>query len=152
MTLRGHPPLINKTSAPFWDALRREQIVLQHCQACGHWVFYPRIFCTNCESRELAWETVSGEATLYSFTVAEKPVSVAFRHRERDVLAIVQLKEGVRLPSTIVHIDPDAVRIGMRLEPVFDHDSYDNATLLRFMIAKSSGKGLSSGGRPVSRG
>jgi uncharacterized OB-fold protein len=132
MTTHGHPPRISKTSEPFWTALRRERIVIQQCDDCNRWVFYPRLFCPHCSGTTLSWNPVSGGATLYSYSVAERPVSAAFKHLDRPVLAIVELDEGVRLPSRIVDVDPDAVTIGMPLAPVFDHETYQNATLLLF--------------------
>ena len=56
-------------SAPFWDGLKAHTVRLQQCEH-GHWLFFPRTHCPTCGSRQLAWHTVSGEGTLYSFTVA----------------------------------------------------------------------------------
>jgi uncharacterized OB-fold protein len=51
-----------------------------------------------------------------------------------QLLVIVELDEGVRLSSTLVGIEPGAITIGMRVEPVFDHGD-DGTTLLRFRPA-----------------
>ena len=64
-----HPTTI---SAPYWDGLKAHEVRLQQC-ANGHWLFFPRTHCPTCGSRNLAWHAVSGEATLYSFTVARVP-------------------------------------------------------------------------------
>lgn len=124
------PPLLTPVSEPYWAALGQGRIDLQHCSDCGTWVFYPRVLCPHCGALDPPWETVSGDATLYSFTVAETPVSPDFA--ELDPLAIVELAEGVHIPTTIVDTPIERIEIGMALEPVFDHDTYDGVTLLRF--------------------
>ena len=59
-------------SAPYWDGLKAHEVRLQQC-AHGHWLFFPRTHCPTCGSRQLTWKTVSGEGTLYTYTVARVP-------------------------------------------------------------------------------
>jgi uncharacterized OB-fold protein len=125
-------PLIGDTSRPFWNALREERIELQQCDDCSRWVWHPRVICPHCGGTALAWQRFTGPATLYTFTVAEAPVSPEFADAVPQLLAIVELAEEVRLASTLVNIAPDDIRIGMALEPVFDHTAFDDITLLRF--------------------
>ncbi|MGH8432396.1 MAG: zinc ribbon domain-containing protein, partial [Solimonas sp.] len=33
-------PLGRETSQPFWDAARRQELVVPHCTACGRAFFY----------------------------------------------------------------------------------------------------------------
>jgi uncharacterized OB-fold protein len=51
-----------------------------------------------------------------------------------QIITVVELPEGVRISTTLVDIDPDDVRIGLRVEPVFDHGA-DGVTLLRYRPA-----------------
>jgi uncharacterized OB-fold protein len=127
-------PVPTATSAPFWVALDQERVVLQHCGACGAWVFYPRSRCPRCLSDRLAWEPVSGDGTLFSFTVARQATFPAFADEVPQVIAVVELAEGVHLTSTIVGAAPEDVRIGAAVTPVFDHGD-DGRTLLRFRLA-----------------
>lgn len=127
-------PVATPVTRPFWDALREERIELQRCEACGHWVFYPRNRCNRCLSDRLAWHPVSGAATLYTFTVARQPTAPHFADEVPQLIAIVELSEGVRMTSTLVNVDIDAIRIGMALRPFFDPQS-DEVTLLRFQPA-----------------
>jgi uncharacterized OB-fold protein len=121
-------PRITPTGRPFWDALRQGEIHMQHCNGCRSYVFYPRVICPKCASQDLAWRPVTGRATLYTYTVTEPGKG----SRGGEVLAIVELEEGPRLASTLVGVDPDLVRIGMALDPVFDNDTFEDVTLLRF--------------------
>ncbi|SEO48771.1 Zn-ribbon domain-containing OB-fold protein [Trujillonella endophytica] len=131
----GAPPVVTEIARPWWDALARGEVAVQSCSSCAGWVFYPRPFCPSCGGRDLAWRTVDPAATLYTWTVAEAPVSPHFAHLHRPVLAVAELGIGVRVPTTLVHADPDDVRIGMALTPVFDAGTYPGFTLLRYRPA-----------------
>ncbi len=71
-------PTPTPTSAPFWDGLKDGVVKLQKCDDCGVWVFYPRSRCSNCLSDALEWHEVSGNGTLYTFTIARQPTSPHF--------------------------------------------------------------------------
>jgi hypothetical protein len=133
--ISGAPPLISDVTRPWWDALARGEVQVQQCDACAQWVFYPRPFCPACGLRELTWRPVDGRATLYTWSVARMPVSSAFAHLDVPIMAVAELSIGVRLPTTLVGVSPEDVRIGMALEPVFDAEAYPDATLLRYRPA-----------------
>jgi uncharacterized OB-fold protein len=118
-------------SQPYWDALRDERVELQRCDACGRWVYYPRSRCPACLSPRLTWTPVDGLGTVYTFTVAEQPTAPPFADEVPQLLAVVELAEGVRLSTTLVDVDPGAIRVGLPVAPVFDHGD-DGLTLLRF--------------------
>ena len=128
----GAPPVVTEVSRPWWDALARGEVAVQSCRGCEQWVFYPRPFCPHCGRRELTWRVVDPAATLSTWTIAEAPVSPHFAHLVRPVLAVAELTIGIRVPTTLVDVDPDAVRIGMPLAPVFDPATYPGDTLLRY--------------------
>ena len=35
-------PLATEISAPFWEGLRARNLLIQQCNACIQWIFYPR--------------------------------------------------------------------------------------------------------------
>jgi uncharacterized OB-fold protein len=127
-------PLPTATSRPFWDALREERVDLQRCDDCAAWVYYPRSRCPRCLSARLRWQTIDGEGTVFTFSVALQPTAPPFADELPQLLAMVELTEGVRLSTTLVGIAPEAIAIGMRVLPVFDHGD-DGITLLRFRPA-----------------
>ena len=124
-------PVPTPATQPFWDGLNAGEVRLQRCVECEAWVFYPRSHCTSCLSRKLAWHTVVGTGTLYTFTLARQPTSLHFVDEVPQKLAVVELDEGVRITSTLVNVDEADIKIGMKLQPVFDKAS-DDVTLLRF--------------------
>lgn len=128
-------PAPTPTSRPFWDGLAEGRVRLQRCRACGNWVFYPRSRCSHCLADALEWHTVSGAATLYSWTVCRRPPAPHFADRVPWVLAVVELAEGVRLTTTLEGVDGDQddLRAGMALRPVFDRQG--SVTLLRYAPA-----------------
>lgn len=128
-------PVPTPVSQPFWDALRDERVVLQRCDECATWVYYPRVRCPGCLSDHLTWTEVAGRGTVYTFTVAVQPTAPPFADEVPQLLAIVELTEGVRLSSTVVGVEPGhPVTVGMPVAPVFDHGD-DGITLLRFRPA-----------------
>lgn len=122
-----HPTEI---SAPYWEGLKAHEVRIQQCDR-GHSLFFPRTHCPTCGSRSLKWSVVSGEGTLYSFTIARIPTMPEFTDEMPQALAVVELKEGVRINTTMVGVDPEALKIGMQVRPVFD-DRPVEVTLLRF--------------------
>jgi uncharacterized protein len=123
-------PVPTPTSEPFWQGLKNDQITLQQCDDCDAWVFYPRSHCNSCLSPNLTWKPVSGDGTLYSFTVARRPTAPQFSAEVPQLIAVVELEQGVRMNSVMVNVKPQALSVGMTVKPVFQH--LDGATLLYF--------------------
>lgn len=123
-------------SAPFWDGLKAHELRIQQCEH-GHWLFFPRTHCPSCGSRALAWKTVSGEGQLYTYTVARVPTLPEFSDEMPQLLAVVELDEGVHINTTLVGVKPEDLRIGQRVRPVFD-ERPGSATLLRFTPVESA--------------
>jgi uncharacterized OB-fold protein len=127
----GLPPRTIPTSLIYWSAMAREEIYLPNCRTCGRFFFYPRIFCPHCTSRDLTWLPATETASLYTWSVAEVPVSAAFAHLVHPILAVAEL-HNVHIPTSLVDTPLDQIAIGMPLQPIFDHDTYAGFTLLRF--------------------
>ncbi|MFJ4457161.1 OB-fold domain-containing protein [Pseudomonas sp. NPDC089392] len=125
-------PVATEISAPFWEGLKARRLLVQQCGACEQWLFYPRRHCPACLAPEPAWREVSGQATLYSFTVARIPTLPDFIDEMPQKLAVVELAEGVRVNTTLVGLEEDQIRIGMPLQPVFAQIDGKGTRLLRF--------------------
>jgi len=125
-------PVPTDISAPYWEGLKAQRLLIQQCNACEHWVFYPRRHCPRCLAHDLTWRDVSGGASLYSFTVARIPTLPDFADEMPQKLAVIELDEGVRINTTLVGLEEDQIRIGMRLKPVFAEVDAKGTRLLRF--------------------
>lgn len=124
-------PLPIPMTQPFWDALRDERVVVQRCDACGSWVFYPRARCTNCLSDALTWTEIRGTGRLRTWSVTAQPTVPMFADEMPQIIAVIETDEGIRMTSTMVTDDPTSLRVDARVIPVFDHGD-DGVTLLRF--------------------
>ncbi len=138
-----HPTTI---SAPYWEGLKAHEVRLQQCDK-GHWLFFPRTHCPTCGSRQLSWRAVSGEGTLYSFTVARVPTLPEFTDEMPQLLAVVELQEGVHINTTMVGVEPSQLQIGQRVRPVFD-ERPGSVTLLRYTPVESKQAKVIASGAP----
>ena len=134
-------PQPTEASAPFWDGLRRERVCIQQCDACAHWIFFPRLHCPQCAARALTWREVSGQGQLATYTVARVPTLPEFSDEMPQLLAVVQLDQGPHLNTTIVGVAPEDLKVGQRVRPVFDHRP-GSFTLLRYTPADSTQPGV----------
>jgi hypothetical protein len=79
----------------------------------------------------------SGRGTLHAFTIVHRAPAREFQADVPYVVALIDLDEGVRLLATLVEVAPDpvAVRIGARVEIVYD-DVTPDVTLPRFRFTR----------------
>jgi uncharacterized OB-fold protein len=127
-------PRVDEETRPWWEALVRHELYVQQCAACGTRRLPPRALCPACLSAETTWLRASGRGTVYSYTVTFQNQAPGFREELPYVLALVELEEGPRLMTNVVGCVPDAVRIGMPVEVVFD-DVAPEVTLAKFRPA-----------------
>ena len=135
-------PVATQISAPFWEGLKARRLLIQQCNACSHWNFYPRRHCPKCLEHDLAWREVDGTATLYSYTVTRIATLPDFIDEMPQKLAVVELAEGVRINTNLVGLDEDQIRIGMALQPVFAEVDAKGNRLLRFTGVDKDAAGL----------
>ena len=62
----------------------------------------------------------SGRGSLYTFTIMHQVMNPGFASAVPYNIAQIDLDEGVRMTANIVGIGNDALRIGMKLEVVFE--------------------------------
>ena len=107
-------------SAPYWQAAGEGRLSLPQCKACGKIAFPPRQICPGCNAHAMRWITLSGRGTVYSHCVMHE----RFVRGVNPPLAIgqIELEEqaGLRLVTNILGCAPEAVRIGMPVEAVFE--------------------------------
>ena len=92
----------------FWEGTKRHELLIQRCTGCGALRFWGKPMCAECNSFD-------SEAVPYT-------------------VVVVQLDEGSRLTSNLVNSEPEAIRVGLPVEVVFD-DVTPEITLPKFRLA-----------------
>src|SRR3546814_15560794 len=79
----------------------------------------PTPFCPVCLSQTIHWPTLSGGATLYSYSVVTRAVVPGMDEYLPYAPAVVELDGGggARLISNVAACTLDALHVGMRLAP-----------------------------------
>jgi len=129
-------PHINNFSKPFWEGAKRHELLVQRCQDCNRFVFYPKIICPFCLSEDLEWVRASGRGKVYSYSVIYSYQPKAFSDDVPYVIAIIELQEGVRMMSNIVKCPPEEVKCDMEVEVIYDAVT-ENFTLPKFKPLKT---------------
>ena len=133
-TARSKPlPVVTEESRPFWEGCKRGVFLLQYCEACQRYQFYPRLYCMQCGADALSWKQASGRGVIYSYTIIRQNKSPEFVHDTPYNIAIIQLEEGPRLMSNIIDVAPDALRVDLPVMVVFDSVS-DTISVPRFRL------------------
>lgn len=134
-TYRKPLPDTTDGSQPFWDACRRHELVMQECAACGHrrWPIGPA--CTQCLSPNFTWVKVKGTGEVWSWIVYHQAFNQAFADDVPYNVALIRMDEGHTMISNIVGRDSSDIRIGQRVEVIFD-DIDDNVSIPRFRLAE----------------
>jgi len=107
-------PIYEPLNQPFWEAAAKGILCVQHCDACGKHVFYPRPICPHCWADALKWVTVSGTAWLKSFSEIWKPGHPGWIPAAPYFVGLVTLDEGPTMLSHII-VDGSDIAIGDRL-------------------------------------
>ncbi|KOV99238.1 nucleic-acid-binding protein containing a Zn-ribbon [Streptomyces sp. NRRL B-1140] len=102
MTGRFDLPEPDAFTRTYWDAAAEGRLLIRRCGACGRAHHYPREFCPHCWSEDVTWETASGRATLYTWSVVHRNDLPPFKDRAPYVAAVVELAEGPRMMTEIV--------------------------------------------------
>jgi len=132
--MRGYEKPLPKPSTwskPFWDGCKNRKLLIQQCEDCKKYIFYPKLFCPFCLSRDLSWVESTGRGTIYTFTVVYSYQPTGFADDVPYTIAVVKLSEGIRIMSNIVQCPPEEVVCDMEVEVIFD-DVTQEITLPKF--------------------
>lgn len=125
-------PVPDAISATYWEACRRHELILQRCVRCGTFRFPPTSRCSRCGSGDTGWSRACGTGKVYSWNVVVHPIPEdVYAEDVPYVVALVELDEGVRMPTNLVDCDPHRIEADMPVEVVFD-DVTEAVTLPKF--------------------
>lgn len=112
-------------AAPFLQALTEGRLFLQRCSTCARHRLPPTVRCGACGSQQWTMVPASGRGRLASFAVLHRAPGPEHQARVPYVYALVDLDEGPRIVTNVVHADPGALRIGQVVTAVFERTDDD---------------------------
>ena len=125
---------IDDESRPFWNGLKEEQLMIQQCDDCNNYIFYPRSICPQCFSDSISWLEAKGTGKIYSYTIVHQAYG-PFKNETPYIVGIVELDEGIRMMTRIIG-DRNNIAIDCRVSVIFDK-SENNFPLPYFEIIPS---------------
>jgi uncharacterized OB-fold protein len=111
----------------FKSALEQGNFLLQFCDHCEQYVFYPRFLCPNCGGREMEWKRASGRGVVYSTTTVRRRQEQGGDYN----VSIISLEEGPRLMSRVVEAPVEDIRIGLEVDALVERLNGIPALLFR---------------------
>ncbi|MDQ0581693.1 Zn-ribbon domain-containing OB-fold protein [Streptomyces rishiriensis] len=125
-------PVTDADGAPFWRYAARGELRVQACADCGEPRFPPRPCCPHCRSFTSEWRPTSGRGRIWSYVVPHPPLLPDYAAQAPYNVILVELADAprIRMVGNLVSepgaplgsFPPDQVRIGARVQVVFDGD------------------------------
>ena len=128
-------PAPDGLDAPYWEAARRHELVVQRCTACGTFQFGPEWICHACRSFDLEWRPVAGRGRIYSWERVWHPVHPALANACPYLVVLVELPDAghVRTVGNLLGDPMQDVSIGAEVEAVFE-DHAEGFTLVQWRM------------------
>jgi uncharacterized protein len=130
-------PLPNPTilNTDFWDGVKRHEFLVPKCDNCGdyNWVPYPA--CRSCLSENQTWTKVSGDATVWSFSIVHRGPG-AFQNEVPYAVVLGKLAEEPRslivLANMVPGVDPASIHVGMPITIAYEDVPDEDITIYKF--------------------
>lgn len=117
-------PFADETSQPFWSSALKGKLSAAKCRKCGTAQLLQPPYCYVCQTRDFEWVELPGTGTIYTYTVVRHPLRPQLQETVPYVGAIIELDgtqgAGARIMANVIDCDVEAVRIGDRVEVVFE--------------------------------
>ena len=131
-------PARDGLDAPFWSALRQEQLLLQRCGTCQRWQWGPEWICHGCHSFDMGYQAVEPVGQIFSFERVWHPVHRALVDQGPYIVVLVELPaaDNVRLVGNLLGDPRQSVPIGASVSGIFEHHSEADPpyTLLQWQL------------------
>ena len=113
-------PVTDEDTKPFWDYCKKRALRAQKCLKCGGLHYPPSPLCPHCLSMESEWVKLSGRGKVFTYIVAHRRYHPGFSAELPYIVAVIETDEGLRMLSNVIECKPDAARIDMPVEVVFE--------------------------------
>src|SRR5712664_1500805 len=99
------------------DCIERKLMAVSGTR-CRQAVVHPRALCSNCRHSRVECVELSQKGKLVTYTIVHVSPP-QFKHMTPYAVGIVEMPEGVKIPSIIRTSRPEDLKIGMQLEADF---------------------------------
>jgi hypothetical protein len=106
------PPLTDRDSDPWWEAVRTGQLKLPHCPDCGATWFPATPRCPECGEANVQLIASSGQGHLYSWVVVNRALSPVFAQDAPYTIVAVDLDDGARMVGRLLGEGDAPLRAG----------------------------------------
>ena len=125
-------------SAPYWNGLRDNRLLVQRCEHCRTWQFGPEWLCHRCHAFDPEWTEVEPRGRIFSWERVWHPSHATLKNHGPYIAVLVELPHagGVRMVGNLLGDPMQQVVIGAEVEGVFEHhrDSDPPYSLLQWRI------------------
>jgi uncharacterized OB-fold protein len=101
----------------FYDGLEEGRILIQCCENCAKLRNPPTPLCPHCHSLAVVHEVMSGNGTVFSYTVHHHPPIPGFNLPHP--VGVIELDEGIRFTAGLDAVPLNELRIGLRVKAEF---------------------------------
>ena len=108
----------DRDTGGFFEAARRNELVIRMCDGCDAVLHMPRAYCHHCGSWEGRWQPVAGTGTVYSWTVVQHQVHPAYPVPYTVVLVELDDHPSVRMIGQLP--GAPALAVGQRMQVWFE--------------------------------
>ena len=110
-------------SAPYWDGLRQERLLVQRCRHCEMWQFGPEWICHRCHAFDSEWTEVEPRGLIFSWERIWHPSHPALGQHGPYLAVLVEIPHAgsVRMVGNLLGDPMQPVLIGAAVEGVFEH-------------------------------
>jgi uncharacterized protein len=131
------PDTFDNDILPFWEGLKEHKFLLHRCRRCGAH-YWPMTLCPKHDDNvfdEMEWAPTSGKGRVFSWEVVHRIRNPAFAAEVPYALVLVELDEGPIFPTRLAGPRPADLRIGMKVEVVFEDIPETGLTLPLFKLS-----------------
>lgn len=118
-------PAKSQEGMPFWEGCRRGELLLQQCNKCHLFQWFPRAYCRDCSHDSFTWVQASGRGKVVSSSIVRKPINKSFATLVPYVIAIVELDEGIRMMTNLIDAVSRKIKTGDVVQVEFEKQNED---------------------------
>ncbi len=132
-------PDLGPDAGPYWDAAKENRFVIQQCNDCDAWRFFPSHLCPSCGSDKAEWKEASGKGTIHSYTEVYRGPTAEFRAHTPYMIVLVDLEEGPRIMTNLIGENLDQCQIGAPVEVCFE-DRHNDSKVPQFRLSNTEAR------------